>query len=56
MTVRQHDSIMVVVDKLTKASCHVPYPPTGEEEMTTMALTIRAKSPMNMCIHKIAET
>ena len=35
--------------------CNVPNPPIGEED-ATMALTIRAKSPMNMCIHKIAET
>ena len=34
--------------------CHVPDPPTDEED-ATMVLTIRAKSPMNMCIHKIAE-
>ena len=32
--------------------CHVPNPPTGEEDVT-MALTIQAKSPMNMGIHKI---
>ena len=36
-------------------NCHVPVPPTGEEDATP-ALTTRAKSPMNMEIHKIAET
>ena len=34
--------------------CHVPIPPTGEED-ATMALTIWATSPMNMWIHKNAE-
>ena len=36
--------------------CHVLMPPTGEEDAITMALTMWAKSPMNMCVHKIAET
>ena len=30
-----------------KNMCHVPNPPTGEED-ATMVLTIRATSPMNM--------
>ena len=34
--------------------CNVPDPPTDEED-ATMALTIRATSPMNMCIHKNIE-
>ena len=32
-------------------SCNVPDPPTSDED-ATMELTIRATSPMNMCIHK----
>ena len=35
---------------------HVPIPPTGEEDATTMVLTIQAKSPMNIYMHEIAET
>ena len=35
--------------------CHVPNPPTGEED-ATMALTIWAKSPMNMWNHKLTKT
>ena len=35
--------------------CHVPNPSTDEED-ATMALTIRATSPMNMGIHKNVET
>ena len=34
---------------------HVPVPLTGQED-TTQALTTWAKSPMNMEIHKTAET
>ena len=37
------------------APCNVPGPLTGEED-ATMALTIRAKSPMNMYIHENDET
>ena len=37
-----------------KTFFHVLDPPTGKED-ATMALTIRATSPMNTCIHKIAE-
>ena len=40
---------------LLAGQCHVPIPPTGEED-ATQALTTRAKSPMNMYMHKIAET
>ena len=30
-------------------------PPTGEEDVIAMALTMRAKNPMNISMHKIAE-
>ena len=33
--------------------CHVPMPPAGEVDVT-QALTTRAKSPMNMYMHKIS--
>ena len=36
-------------------NCHIPMPPTGEED-ATQASTTQAKSPMNICMHKIAET
>ena len=36
--------------------CHVPMPPTDVEDAITMALTMRAKSPMNIYMHKIAKT
>ena len=35
-------------------TCDVPDPPSSEED-ATMALTIRATSPINMLIHKNAE-
>ena len=38
--------------KLYDYTCNVPNPSTGEED-ATMALTIWAIGPMNMCIHKI---
>ena len=36
--------------------CHVPMPPTDEEDVITMALTMQAKSPMNKYMNKIAKT
>ena len=41
-------------DKKSLEECNVPDPPTSEED-ATMALTIRATSPMNMWIQKIVE-
>ena len=45
------------VDKISQilgfeGYCNVPDPPTNEED-ATMASTIRATSPMNMCIDKM---
>ena len=45
----QEDKDLVDIELLL--SCNVPDPPTGEED-STMELTIRATSPMNMYIHK----
>ena len=38
-----------------EGQCHVAMPPTGVEDATQTSITW-AKSPMNMCMHKISET
>ena len=38
-----------------KKYCHIPMPPTSKEDATT-SFKHPPKSPMNMCIHKIAKT
>ena len=38
-----------------KLECNIPDPLTGEED-ASMAITIWATSPMNMCIHKMLKT
>ena len=46
------DSIRLALSiAASKQWCHVPIPPTDKEDAITMTLTIRAKSPMNICIH-----